>query len=199
MQNYPHNLNDEQLMHFLKRCYSQSSRLNNLVQDMSQLNEMSSPLQRINKELVDVSLLVRNMLTEMNNKIQEQDISVIDELPNTLMLNADPSMLYSVFRNLMDNAVSYAGNGATVKISCFRSDESFYYFSFSDNGSGVPEEHLPRIFERFYRVDKGRSRKLGGTGLGLAIVKNAVALHGGAISARRSVEGGLEFVFKLQR
>ena len=199
MQNYPHNLNDEQLMHFLKRCYSQSSRLNNLVQDMSQLNEMSSPLQRINKELVDVSLLVRNMLTEMNNKIQEQDISVIDELPNTLMLNADPSMLYSVFRNLMDNAVSYAGNGATVKISCFRSDESFYYFSFSDNGSGVPEEHLPRIFERFYRVDKGRSRKLGGTGLGLAIVKNAVALHGGTISARRSVEGGLEFVFKLQR
>ena len=199
IQNYPHNLSDEKLMHFLKRCYSQSSRLNNLVQDMSQLNEMSSPAQRVTKELVDVPLLVRNMISEMNNKIQEQNITVVDELPNTLFINADPSMLYSIFRNLMDNAVAYAGNGAMVRISCFRTDESFCYFSFSDNGSGVPEEHLPRLFERFYRVDKGRSRKLGGTGLGLAIVKNAVALHGGTISARLSQEGGLEFVFNLQR
>lgn len=199
IQNYPHNLSDEQLMHFLKRCYSQSSRLNNLVQDMSQLNEMSSPAQRVCKEIIDVSLLVRNMVTEMNNKIVEQNITVVDELPDSLYINADSSMLYSIFRNLMDNVVSYAGAGVIVRISCFRSDENFCYFSFSDNGSGVPEEHLPRIFERFYRVDKGRSRKLGGTGLGLAIVKNAVALHGGTISAKRSLEGGLEFVFNLQR
>lgn len=199
IQNYPHNLNDEQLMHFIKRCYSQSNRLNNLVQDMSQLNEMTSPLQRVNKELVDLSLLVRNMLSDVGNKIQEQEITVVDKLPGTLLINADASMLYSVFRNLMDNAIAYAGSRTTVCISCFRSDEKFYYFSFSDNGPGVPEEHLSRIFERFYRVDKGRSRKLGGTGLGLAIVKNAVALHGGTISARRSQDGGLEFVFKLQR
>lgn len=199
IQNYPHNLSDEQLMHFLGRCYSQSARLNNLVQDMSQLNEMTSPLQRVNKEPVDLPLLVRGMLSDVGNKIQEQDIVVVDELPRTLFINADPSMLYSVFRNLMDNAISYAGKGATVRLSCFRSDEQFCYFSFSDNGPGVPEEHLQRIFERFYRVDKGRSRKLGGTGLGLAIVKNAVALHGGTISARRSAEGGLEFVFNLHR
>jgi two-component system OmpR family sensor kinase/two-component system phosphate regulon sensor histidine kinase PhoR len=126
-------------------------------------------------------------------------MSVENNLPQTLMINADPLMIYSIFRNLMDNAMAYAGNGSVVRIACFRSDGQFYYFTFADNGVGVPEEHLSRIFERFYRVDKGRSRKLGGTGLGLAIVKNAVLLHGGTIYARNAVDGGLEFVFKLQR
>ena len=166
---------------------------------MSQLSEMTSGSQRVNKELLDLSLLVRNMLAEVNNKIVEHGMTVVDELPATLFINADSSMLYSVFRNLLDNAISYAGDGTVVRITCFRSDEQFFYFSFSDNGIGVPEEHLQRIFERFYRVDKGRSRKLGGTGLGLAIVKNAVVLHGGTISARMAQGGGLEFVFKLQR
>lgn len=108
-------------------------------------------------------------------------------------------MVYSIFRNLFDNAIAYAGDGTAITVSCFRSDADSYYFSFLDNGNGVPEEHISRIFERFYRVDKGRSRKLGGTGLGLAIVKNAVMLHGGAISARNVPSGGLEFVFNLCR
>ena len=199
IQNYPGGLSNEQLMHFLQRCYSQSNRLNNLVQDISQLNEMTSAVQRLNKESVDLSLIVRNMLQEVGNRIIEQNMSVENTLPPSLIVNGDASMLYSIFRNLLDNAVTYAGVGTKVSITCFRSDEKYYYFSFSDNGAGVPEEHLARIFERFYRVDKGRSRKLGGTGLGLAIVKNAVALHGGTISARNVHGGGLEFVFKLQR
>ena len=97
----------------------------------------------------------------------------------------------------MDNAIAYAGTNIQININCFREDENFYYFSFSDTGVGVPAEHLNRLFERFYRVDKGRSRKLGGTGLGLAIVKNAVIIHGGNISAKSSQSGGLEFVFTL--
>ena len=82
----------------------------------------------------------------------------------------------------MDNAIAYAGTNITVTINCFREDEKFYYFSFSDTGVGVPEEHLNRLFERFYRVDKGRSRKLGGT-----------------IFAKNNPHGGLEFVFTLQK
>lgn len=199
LQNYPGNITQDQLQHFLQRCYSQSTRLDHLVRDISQLNEMTNGVQRVNKEAVDLSQLLRGVLQDVNNKIVEQEITVENQLPPTLVLFADPSMLYSIFRNLLDNAIAYAGTGVTIKICCFRSDESFCYFSFADNGTGVPEEHLPRLFERFYRVDKGRSRKLGGTGLGLAIVKNAVILHGGTISARNVQGGGLEFIFKLRR
>ena len=198
IQNYPDNLSDEQLKHFLERCYSQSNRLNCLVQDMSQLSDMNG-VQRARMELVDLAPIVSGMLLEVANKLVEQKMTVVNNLPDKLLLNGDASMLYSIFRNLIDNSISYAGEGTTVTISCFRSDAQFYYFSLSDNGTGVPEEHLSRLFERFYRVDKGRSRKLGGTGLGLAIVKNAVALHGGTISVRNAAGGGLEFVFKLQR
>ncbi|MBO5807476.1 MAG: two-component sensor histidine kinase [Bacteroidaceae bacterium] len=199
IQNYPDKLSGEQLQHFLQRCYSQSSRLNNLVQDMSQLSAMTTPVQRMRKEIVDVSQIVRNILQEVNNRILEQRMTVENRLPETLVLNGDASMVYSIFRNLFDNAIAYAGDGTAITVSCFRSDADSYYFSFLDNGNGVPEEHISRIFERFYRVDKGRSRKLGGTGLGLAIVKNAVMLHGGAISARNVPSGGLEFVFNLCR
>lgn len=199
LQNYPGNMSEEQLMHFLERCHSQSNRLSNLVQDISQLNEMSGAVQRVNKEPVDVSALVSGILNEVGDKLDMLEMTAENSIPDSLVLNADPSMLYSVFRNLIDNAVAYAGRGTRISVSCFRSDEQYFYFAFSDNGAGVPDEHLTRIFERFYRVDKGRSRKLGGTGLGLAIVKNAVALHGGTIAARNVPGGGLEFVFKLQR
>lgn len=199
IQNYPQNLTQEQLQHFLQRCYSQSNRLHNLVGDIAQLSEMNGAIQQLNREPVNVSQLVRRIEAEISNRLSAQNMSVANSLPETLYVDGDSSKLYSIFRNLFDNAVAYAGEGVTIKVNCFRTDEEFYYFSFSDNGCGVPEEHLNRLFERFYRVDKGRSRKMGGTGLGLAIVKNAVALHGGTISVRRSREGGLEFVFTLPK
>ncbi len=199
LENYPANLTAEQMMHFLQRCHSQSNRLNTLVQDMQNLNNMNDTLQKINKEQVDIAQVVGGIQQEIDNKLAEQQMSVHNKLPAQLLLMGDAGKIYSIFRNLFDNAVAYAGQGSVITISCFRSDAQYYYFSFRDNGAGVPQEHLPRIFERFYRVDKGRSRKLGGTGLGLAIVKNAVALHGGTISAREAQGGGLEFVFKLRR
>ena len=125
----------------------------------------------------------------------ELDIS----LPENMTLNGNHSLLYSIFRNLTDNAIAYAGEGTTISIHCYLQDDNYYYFSFSDNGIGVSEEHLNRLFERFYRVDKGRSRKLGGTGLGLAIVKNAVLFHKGEILAKNQINGGLEFLFTLKK
>ena len=141
----------------------------------------------------------RNILNEVTLELEEKQITAHNMLPEGLTIQGNSSLLYSIFRNLTDNAIAYAGTHISITIRCFREDERFYYFSFSDTGVGVGPEHLSRLFERFYRVDKGRSRKLGGTGLGLAIVKNAVILHGGTIFAKNTPGGGLEFIFTLSK
>ena len=114
-------------------------------------------------------------------------------------VHGNQQLIYSIFRNLTDNAIAYAGEGTTITVQCLKEEKNKLWFSFSDNGAGVPPEHLTHLFERFYRVDKGRSRKLGGTGLGLAIVKNAVLLHGGTINVQIAHSGGLDFHFSLNK
>ena len=113
------------------------------------------------------------------------------------MVKGVKSLLYSVFRNLTDNAISYAGDGTTITLNAYEKN-GYWNFSFIDNGLGVSRKHLPRLFERFYRIDKGRSRKLGGTGLGLAIVKNAVLFHGGSIEVSKNIPSGLRFDFCIK-
>ena len=184
---------------FLERCYAQSNRLSRLLRDISVLTRMDEAANMIDMEKMDISVLVTNIVNEVSLELEEKHITVVNSLKKEIQIRGNYSLLYSIFRNLMDNAIAYAGNNIQIHINCFREDEKFYYFSFADTGVGVSPEHLNRLFERFYRVDKGRSRKLGGTGLGLAIVKNAVILHGGNISAKNSQGGGLEFVFTLAK
>lgn len=194
-------ISEEQLSRFLERSYSQSQRLNALVQDISTLNHMTET-RVVEKTPVDVSKLVRDILDEVALKLELQQMKVCNELPQHLVLEGNHSMIYSIFRNLIDNTIAYAGQGSKIRIQLSGSPikgkaETTYAFTFADNGPGIPEEHLARIYERFYRVDKGRSRKLGGTGLGLAIVKNAVLMHGGSITAKNLAKGGLKFDFTL--
>ena len=191
------NIPREKINVFLERCYAQSNRLSRLLRDISVLTRMDEAANMIDMERVDISVLVGNIINEVALELEEKHITIVDSLKKGIQIKGNYSLLYSIFRNLMDNAIAYAGTNIQININCFREDENFYYFSFSDTGVGVPAEHLNRLFERFYRVDKGRSRKLGGTGLGLAIVKNAVIIHGGNISAKSSQSGGLEFGFTL--
>ena len=193
------NLPREKMEVFLERCYAQSNRLTRLLRDISVLTRMDEAANMIDMEKVDISVLVANIVNEVALELEEKHITVVNTLRPRIQLRGNYSLLYSIFRNLMDNAIAYAGTHIRINISCFREDENFYYFSFADTGVGVAPEHLNRLFERFYRVDKGRSRKLGGTGLGLAIVKNAVLIHGGTISAKNNQGGGLEFVFTLAK
>lgn len=193
------NIPQENVRVFLKRSYAQSNRLTFLLRDISVLTRMDEAPELVEKEQVNLSKIVENILNEVALGLEEKHITVVNKLPSEVILTGSSSLLYSIFRNLTDNAIAYAGNDIQITINCFREDEKFYYFSFSDTGVGVPEEHLNRLFERFYRVDKGRSRKLGGTGLGLAIVKNAVLFHGGTIFAKNMPKGGLEFVFTLKK
>lgn len=192
-------LSREKLNQFLSRSYAQSNRLTHLLSDISLLTRMEEAPNMSEKESVNLHQMVQNIFNEVALQLEEKHIQVQNLLSNDLQIQGNPSLLYSIFRNLTDNTIAYAGTHIQITIRCFRQGEKFYYFSFADTGIGVSPEHLGRLFERFYRVDKGRSRKLGGTGLGLAIVKNAVLLHKGSIFAKNNPEGGLEFIFTLSK
>ena len=198
---------NDKKQHFLERCYAQSERMNKLLLDMSvltkldEIDDSSSNAQHEYRQ-VDVLQIITNVIDDTDLQLQEKGIELKLQLPQNIEVQGDSSLLYSIFRNLIDNSIAYA-NGATRLVIACREIETegrhFYEFNVSDNGQGVEAQHLTHLFERFYRVDKGRSRKLGGTGLGLAIVKNAVAAHGGQATALSTPGGGLTIRFTLAR
>ncbi len=183
---------------FIARTHMQAQRLTALLQDISILNRMDYAANVLTMERVDVSQLFADIVQETALAFESREMILTNSLPQGIIVRGNPSLLYSIFRNLIDNALNYAGQGSIVKV--YAAEETdYWHFVFADNGVGIPPEHLPRIFERFYRIDKGRSRSFGGTGRGLAIVKNAVILHGGTITAKPTEGGGLTFEFSLRR
>ena len=193
----PH-IDEETKKQFLKHSYAQSQRLTSLLQDISTLNRMDDAPEIKENVEVNISQMVEDISKETALQLEKHHMSFIINLPENIIVHGNKSLLYSVFRNLTDNAIAYAGNGTTITLDAVENNKD-WSFAFYDNGIGVANEHLSRIFERFYRVDKGRSRKLGGTGLGLAIVKNAVMIHGGTIQAKNLPTGGLRFDFKIKK
>jgi len=192
-------LSPDKRQFFLERCYSQSTRLTGLLRDISVLNRLDEASEMFDLTEVNITKLIAEIQKECSQDMEEKHITSEIILPGDPTVFGNNSLLYSIFRNLYDNAIAYAGENIKITVNCYKEDPKYYYFSFSDNGVGIPEEHINRIFERFYRVDKGRSRKIGGTGLGLSIVKNGVNFHKGQISAKSSPGKGVTFFFTLKR
>jgi signal transduction histidine kinase len=198
---------EDKKKHFLERCYAQSERMNKLLLDMSaltKLDEIDDNLSEARKDYrpVDVLQIIQSVLDDTALQLQEKGIDPSLQLPQHVEVLGDQSLMYSIFRNLIDNAIAYATGASLLKITCTEVEKEgrhFYEFAVSDNGQGVEAQHREHLFDRFYRVAKGRSRKLGGTGLGLAIVKNAVAAHGGQATALSTPGGGLTIRFTLAR
>ena len=196
-------LPEEKRRLFLERSLAQTQRLSALLRDLSVLNRMddADAASLYPFRLVDVAETLDLLSRETAPAFAARRMTLRFQVPEMIDLNGNETLIYSIFRNLLDNALAYAGEGATVTLSA-RRDGPFWHFTYTDDGPGVPQEHLPRLFERFYRIDTGRSRATGGTGLGLSIVKNAILLHGGTITATSPAGpagSGLRFDFTLHR
>lgn len=192
-------IDEETKNQFIQRCYAQSRRLSSLLADISTLNKLDDAPQGYEFEDVSILDLLSSIQRDTSMQMERNHVTFRALVDPDVVVRGNPSLLYSIFRNLTDNSIAYGGEGVTITVQVLAEDPETYTFSFSDNGPGVASEHIPHLFERFYRIDKGRSRKMGGTGLGLAIVKNAVLLHQGKISVRLGAAGGLEFIFTLPK
>ncbi|HSH20652.1 MAG TPA: ATP-binding protein, partial [Draconibacterium sp.] len=189
----------EKRNYFIEKAFAQSERLNLLLNDISLLNNIEDAGELFEVKPVNVNTIVSDVLENLENRLLENNIKSKINIGDKVIVNGNDSLISSVFQNLIENSINYAGKNITIEISNYLEDKKFYYFSYSDSGVGIPEEHLHRIFERFYRVDSGRTREMGGTGLGLSIVKHAIMLHKGNISVRNKLDGGIEFLFTLSK
>ena len=192
------NMSDEKQILFLQRCLTNTERLQRLLTDVSLLTRMDDGSASILKEQVNLTDIINDVVEDRQIIAATKGIRIENFVSHNVIMAGNASLLEAVFNNLIDNAIVYSG-GTRIKIELISIDNDKVVIALSDNGCGVPPEHLPRLFERFYRIDKGRSRAAGGTGLGLSIVKNAVILHGGEISAETQCSGGLLFKITFSR
>jgi two-component system phosphate regulon sensor histidine kinase PhoR len=184
---------DESLLKILRVLQSQTERMKNLVEDLLLLSRLEhKPINPQQTQTVAVSELITNICHEMQHLISQQQHKFLLDITPNLNLRGDPVELRSLLTNLVLNAVRYTPSGGTIEIRWF-TDGHNKYFIVKDTGIGISKEHIPRLTERFYRVDKGRSRNIGGTGLGLAIVKHVLLRHQGQLTVTSELGKGSEF------
>lgn len=187
---------------FLEKSCRQVERLESLLRDVATLTRMDDGSVVIERQTIDLQQLLQSVVADFRAAHRECPMRVnVETGSEPLSIDGNETLLRSIFTNLIENAAAYSGGrDCTIRFEgCNHDDEEDYYrFTVEDNGIGVEEEHLSHLFERFYRIDKGRSRKMGGTGLGLSIVKNAVVWHGGEIEVHNRPQGGLQFRFTLR-
>ena len=192
------NLSEEKRQELIERCYTNNERLRRLLGDVSLITRMEDGSQLIGKETVVINNIINEIAEELKIMPEEERFNLHTNFKEEVIIDGNLSLIGSIFRNLTENAIAYSG-GKNIYISLVENNDNYCRIHFEDDGCGVEEKQLTRLFERFYRIDKGRSRRMGGTGLGLAIVKHAVQFHGGTITVTNRDGGGLRFDFSLKK
>lgn len=189
-------LSEEKRQELIERCYTQNERLRRLLNDVSLITRMEDGSTLINRERVVINNIIDEVAEELEMLPEEERLTLNLDFNDEVVVEGNPLLIGSIFRNLTENAIAYS-EGKNIYISLLENNDKRCRIRFEDDGKGVEHNQLSRLFERFYRVDKGRSRQKGGTGLGLAIVKHAVQFHGGTITVTNRPNGGLRFDFTI--
>ena len=191
-------LSEEKRQELIERCYANNDRLRRLLNDVSLITRMEDGSALIGKERVVINDIIGEVAKELEMLPNDERLLLHTDFSDEVIIDGNPSLIGSIFRNLTENAIAYS-EGRNIYISLLENNDKLCRIRFEDDGKGVEQKHLSHLFERFYRVDKGRSRQKGGTGLGLAIVKHAVQFHGGTIIVTNRPNGGLRFEFTLSK
>lgn len=191
-------VDDERRRYFLDRCFRQTLRLSDLIQDVSIINKLEESADLFPRTEEDATEVAKEAIGDLADKAVAAGITIQNNLP-AMPLAGNHELLYCIFRNLVENSIAYAGEGVGIVLEAYKESLDYYFIHYYDTGKGVADEYLSRLFDRFVRIDEGRSRQNGGTGLGLSIVKHSVLFHGGEIYAKNRAEGGLEYFFSLKK
>lgn len=181
---------------FLGVIRRNAERMHALVADISELSMIESGKVSVDMKHVDLSLMVDEVFSSLSSAAGNRGIELLNEVPPTARVYADPARLEQMLTNLIDNAIKFNRENGRVTVN-FENRGEFDAISVGDTGEGLSSEHLERVFERFYRADRGRTREVGGTGLGLAIVKHLARLHGGEVSVRSALGRGTTFFVEI--
>ena len=181
---------------FLGVIHRNAERMRNLIADILELSLIESGNVSIEKTQVRLGSLVGEIFASLASKADARKVRIVNEVPEDCRVLADPGRLEQMLTNLIDNAIKFNVEGGNVTVSC-RPSENSSMITVADTGEGIPKENLQRVFERLYRMDRGRTRDVGGTGLGLAIVKHLARLHGGEVSVDSELGRGTAFHVEL--
>lgn len=191
-------MSDEQQRMFIEKAHLQTLTLSELISDMGLLSKLDDVPDTFSFREIELGTVIERIKSDLSEQLKQKSIRFTYHFKPGLVIKGNENLIYSIFYNLTDNAIKYAGENITIDIRQLEIKDGFVYLSFTDTGKGIEDENqLPRIFERFYRVDDGRTRETGGSGLGLSIVKNAITFHGGSILVRNLQGGGLVFIMNL--
>ncbi len=190
-------LSDTKRQELIERCYINNERLRRMLNDVSLITRMEDGGQHITRERIVLNHILQEIAGELDVLPEEEQLTLHIDFPEEVTVEGNLSLLGSIFRNLTENAIAYS-EGKNIWITLLENNGGHCRIRFEDDGKGVAPHQLVHLFDRFYRVDKGRSRQKGGTGLGLSIVKHAVQFHGGTISVSNRPQGGLRFEFTMK-